>query len=500
MPQTRFVLKKAFEQHLKPLVVINKIDRPDARSHEVLDEVFDLFVELGADDDALDFPVVYASARDGIAMHDLDHPTDSLLPVLEMIRDHVPSPKSPVDHPLQFQVTTLDHSEYVGRIGIGRVFAGELRTREKVAVLRRDGSRMDAVVGTLFSFEGLERQEVDVVSAGDLCAVQGIADIDIGDTIADFEHAQPLPIITIDEPTIAMTFHVNDSPFAGQSGKFMTSRHLRDRLYRELRSNVALRVEDTTDADVFRVSGRGTLHLGILIEQMRREGYEFAVGKPRPIYRELNGKKTEPVELLVCDCPTEHSGKVIELLGPRKGEMKTMESRGNSTHLEFHVPARGLIGLRTQLLTLTQGEAIMHHNFYDYEYFKGAIPHRTNGAIVSMDTSQATFYALESLQDRGVFFVGPGDKAYRGQIVGEHCKPGDIVANVGREKKLTNMRAAGADKNVRIAPPRVFQLEEALEYIDDDELVEITPAEIRLRKRILDETERKRAARRAADE
>ncbi len=500
MPQTRFVLKKAFEQHLKPVVVINKIDRVDSRPEEVLDEVFDLFVELGANDAALDFPVVYASARDGFAVRDLGDERTSLLPILEMIRDHVPPPSSPIDVPLQFQVTTLDHSEYVGRIAIGRVFAGTLRSKERVALLHRDGTMTEETVGSIFLFEGLERREVKEVAAGDLCAVQGIASIDIGDTIADIENPQPLPIITIDEPTISMVFSVNDSPFVGRSGKYVTSRHLRDRLHRELQSNVALRVEDTTEADSLKVSGRGTLHIGILIEEMRRQGFEFSVGKPRPIYRELNGKKTEPIELLVVECPSPLAGKVIELLGPRRGEMTTMETSGSLTYLEFHVPARGLIGLRTQLLTLTAGEAIVHHNFYEYEYFKGSIPHRMNGAMVSMEAGTATFYALESLQDRGIFFVAPGEEVYEGQIVGEHCKPGDIIVNVGREKKLTNMRAAGADKNVRIAPPRRFQLEEALEYIDDDEAVEVTPTAIRLRKYLLKNHERKRASRHAGED
>lgn len=500
MPQTRFVLKKAFHQGLKPLVVINKIDRSDARPHEVLDEVFELFVELGADDDALDFPVVYASSRDGYAVHDLEDERENLLPVLEMIRDHVSPPEARLDDPLQFQVTTLDYSEYVGRIAIGRVHAGVLRTKDRVALLRRDGSMIPVNVGTLFLFEGMERREVDEVEAGELCALQGIPEIDIGDTVADLENPVPLTTITIDEPTISMVFQVNDSPFSGRSGKYLTSRHLRDRLFKEIRSNVALRVEATADADSYKVSGRGTLHIGILIEEMRREGFEFAVGKPRPIYRELNGKKTEPVELLVVDCPAVHAGKVIEILGPRRGEVTKMESRGNSTHLEFHVPSRGLIGIRTQLLTLTAGEAIIHHNFYEYEFFKGSIPHRTNGAMVSMDTSTATFYALESLQDRGIFFVSAAQGVYRGQMVGEHCKPGDIVVNVGREKKLTNIRAASAEKNVRIAPPRQFQLEEALEYIDDDELVEVTPDSIRLRKRLLDEHARKRERRSKTEE
>ena len=500
MPQTRFVLKKAFEQKLKPIVVVNKVDRPEARPVEVLDEIFDLFVDLGADDSALDFPVVYASARDGWAVKELEDERANLVPVLEMIRDHVPPPESSIDEPLQFQATTLDHSEYVGRIAIGRVYAGVLRQKEKIALLRRDGTEHTATVGTLYLFEGLERKEVDEVEAGDLCALVGIPDIDIGDTVTDIDNPRPMSVITVDEPTISMNFLVNDSPFVGRSGKFLTSRHVRDRLIRELRSNVALRVDVTTDTDAFKVSGRGTLHLGILIEEMRREGFEFSVGKPRPIYRELKGKKTEPIELLVVDCPTEYSGKVIESLGPRRGEVTKMEARGNVTHLEFHVPSRGLIGLRTQLLTLTAGEAIIHHNFYQYEYFKGSVPHRINGAIVSMETARATFYALESLQDRGIFFVAPGDEVYEGQVVGEHCKPGDIVASVGREKKLTNVRAASAEKNVRIAPPRIFQLEEALEYIDDDELVEVTPDAIRIRKRVRDATMRKRSERASAGE
>jgi GTP-binding protein len=495
MPQTRFVLRKAFERGLKPLVVINKIDRPDARAHQVLDEVFDLFVELGADDTALDFPVCYASSREGYAIRNMGDERKDLLPLLEMIRDVVKPPPSPIDEPTQFQVTSLDYSEFVGRIAIGRVFAGKLKNKEKYAVMRRTGKRVNATLTGLFSFEGLVRKEVQEVIAGDICAVHGIEEIEIGDTIADFERPTAMTVINVDEPTIAMTFHVNDSPFVGRSGQFLTSRHLRERLQRELRSNVALRVEDTADADMFRVAGRGTLHLGILIETMRREGFEFGVGKPRPIYKDIDGKRHEPIELLVVDCPQECAGKVIEQLGPRKGELKVMDSRGTAVHFEFHVPARGLIGLRTQLLTLTGGEAILHHNFLGYEPFKGPIPHRINGAIVAMETCAATFYALESLQDRGTFFVGPTDPVYVGMIVGEHCKPGDIVANVGREKKLTNMRASGAEKNVRLAPPRQFQLEEALEYIDEDELVEVTPGAIRLRKRELDENERRRLKR-----
>jgi GTP-binding protein len=495
MPQTRFVLKKAFEQKLKPIVCINKIDRPDARPHEVLDEVFDLFVELGADDEALDFAVCYASGKNSFATRELDHERKDMRPLLEVIMESVPAPRAPIDEPLQFQVTSLDYNEYVGRIAIGRVYAGVLKTKRRVAVLRRDGKRKDVNVGGLFSFEGMERKPVDEVEAGDLCAVQGIEDIDIGDTIADLDNPIPMPLITIDEPTISMVFYVNSSPFAGRSGDFLTSRHLRERLYKELQSNVALRVEDTPDPDAFKVSGRGTLHLGILIENMRREGFEFAVGKPRPIYREINGKKAEPIEILVVDVPQQHAGKVIEVLGPRRGEVAVMDTKNNLTHLEFHVPSRGLIGLRTHLLTLTQGEAIIHHSFYQYEFFKGSIPHRINGALISMESHPVTFYALEGLQDRGVFFVGPQDEVYVGQIVGEHCKPGDLTINVGREKKLTNMRSAGAEKNVRLAPPRVFALEEALEYIDDDELVEVTPDSIRLRKRLLDENDRKKAKR-----
>ncbi|MBK6941677.1 MAG: translational GTPase TypA [Planctomycetes bacterium] len=495
MPQTRFVLKKAFEQKLRPIVCINKIDRPDARPHEVLDEVFDLFVELGADDEALDFAVCYASGKNSFAIRELDQERKDMRPLLDVIMESVPAPRAPIDEPLQFQVTSLDYNEYVGRIAIGRVYAGILKTKRRVAVLRRDGKRKDVNVGGLFSFEGMERKPVDEVEAGDLCAVQGIENIDIGDTIADIDNPIPMPLITIDEPTISMVFYVNSSPFAGRSGDFLTSRHLRERLYKELQSNVALRVEDTADPDAFKVSGRGTLHLGILIENMRREGFEFAVGKPRPIYREINGKKAEPIEILVVDVPQQHAGKVIEVLGPRRGEVAVMDTKNNLTHLEFHVPSRGLIGLRTHLLTLTQGEAIIHHSFYQYEFFKGSIPHRINGALISMESHPVTFYALELLQDRGMFFVGPQDEVYVGQIVGEHCKPGDLTINVGREKKLTNMRSAGAEKNIRLAPPRVFALEEALEYIDDDELVEVTPDSIRLRKRLLDENDRKKAKR-----
>ncbi|MFO0983930.1 MAG: translational GTPase TypA [Planctomycetota bacterium] len=492
MPQTRFVLRKALERKLKPVVVINKIDRPDARPVEVLDEVFDLFCDLGASDDLLDFPVVYASGRDGYARREPADGNRTLEPLFEAIIKHVPAPHQDRSAPVQFQVTTLDHSDYVGRIAIGRVYRGELRSFSDLMLMRCDGSQRKVRIAELLTFEGMKREKCDHVFAGDICAVQGLEEVGIGDTLADLDHPEPMPIVRIDEPTISMIFRVNTSPFAGQDGEYVTSRHLRDRLMKEIRSNVALRVEETAEPDAYKVSGRGVLHLGILVENMRREGFEFAVGKPKVIFKEIDGKKAEPVEHLVVEVQHLAAGKVIELLGQRRGEVKRMEPAGEMVNLEFLVPSRGLIGLRTKVLNATCGEAIMHHNFYDYEFFKGSIPHRTNGVMVSMEGGSCVAYSLDSLADRGDFFVKPGDPVYEGLVVGEHCKPNDIVVNVCRMKKLTNIRAAGADKKIILAPPRQFSLEDALEYIEEDELVEVTPKAIRLRKRFLTEKERKR--------
>jgi GTP-binding protein len=495
MPQTRFVLSKAFEAHLRPVVVINKIDRADARPVDVHDEVLDLFIELGADDDALEFPTVYASAVQGYATHHPDEKTDNIYALFDMIAKHVPAPEVDPAAPLQMLITTLDYNDYVGRIGIGRVHAGTLHAGRDVVVIHRDGTQQQERVGELFAFDGLGRSKTDRVEAGDICAVVGLKSVDIGNTLACVENPQPLPIIRIDEPTLHMTFRVNNSPFAGRSGKYLTSRHIRDRLDRELQVNVALRVEPGPTPEEFHVSGRGLLHLGVLIENMRREGFEMCVGKPKVIYRELDGKKTEPIELCVIDVPAEHVGTVMEAMGSRRGICKSMETRGQSSHLEFTIPARGLIGLRNRLLTATNGTAIMHHNFYEYEFFRGAIPGRQNGVMVASEPGQVTAYALQGLMDRGDFFVATGEQAYEGMIVGEHCRDNDLPVNIARAKKMTNIRAAGSDKTVVLKPPRQMTLEMALEFIEDDELVEVTPDAIRMRKRLLTDNERKRAAR-----
>ncbi|MCG3131458.1 MAG: GTP-binding protein TypA/BipA [Phycisphaerae bacterium] len=495
MPQTRFVLRKAFEYHLRPIVVINKMDRPDARPKEVVNEVFDLFIELNANDAQLDFPIVYASATKGWATLDPGSVPGDVFALFETIVKHVPAPKDDPAAPLQMLITTLDYNDYVGRIGIGRVFAGTIHGAQKVCVIHRDGTQAVEQVGEVFAFDGLGRTKTESVRAGDICAIVGIESVDIGNTLADPDHPVPLPIIDVDEPTLHMLFRVNDSPFCGRSGKFVTSRHLRDRLEKELEKNVALRVEPGHTPEEFHVSGRGILHLSVLIENMRREGFELAVGKPKVIYRELKGHKTEPIELCVVDVPTAHVGAVMELMGGRRGICLKMESRGESSHMEFTIPSRGLIGLRNRIMTATQGTIIMHHSFYEYEYLRGAIPGRTNGVLIASEPGQVTAYALEGLADRGVMFVTPGDQVYEGMIVGEHNRENDIEVNVARTKKLTNMRAAGADKTVVLKTPRQLTLELALEFIADDELVEVTPDGVRLRKRLLGENDRKRAGR-----
>jgi len=497
MPQTRFVLKKAFQYHIKPIVVINKTDRPDARPHEVLNEVFDLFLELEADDDALDFPVVYASGRDGYAMVELDHPSTDMRPLLETIVTKIKGPIADLERPLQMQVTNIDYNEYVGRIGIGRIFNGTVNKGQKIALLKRNGKVELHTVQELYLFAGLGREKTQVAEAGDICAIVGLEDVDIGDTIAHPDHPEPLPLIDVDEPTLNMIFSVNDSPFAGMEGKYVTSRNLRDRLMRELQSNVALKVEDTGSPDALRVSGRGLLHLGVLLENMRREGYELQVSKPKVIFKELNGHKCEPIENLVIDVPGEFVGRVMEAIGNRRGELVKMDAKGNITHMEFTIPARGLIGLRTRLLNATQGEAVMHHTFHEYEFIRGTLPGRQNGVMVSMENGNTNAYALDTLQERGVMFVKPGDAVYEGMVVGEYNKDMDIPVNVCKEKNLSNMRTTSSDKNIILKPPRDMSLEIALEYIEDDELVEITPKTIRLRKRYLKENERKRHSRAA---
>ncbi len=494
MPQTRFVLDKALRLGLKPIVIINKLDKPDARPHEVLDKLYDLFIELGASEDQLEFPVLYASGRGGWASLAEDGGTrDTILPLMDAIIDHVPGPARR-EGPFQMQVATLDYSDYVGRIGIGRVFRGTLDIKKPACVIKRDGRQMNVQLKQLFTFEGLERQLAENVPCGDLCAVVGIEGIDISDTICDLEAPEALAPIAVDEPTISMLFRVNDSPFFGQEGKFVTSRHLRDRLFKETERDVALRVEEVS-GESFKVCGRGLLHLSILIENMRREGYEMTVSQPHVIYKTIDGKKCEPYELLAVDTPSDATGKSIELIGPRRGEMTSMQQHGVRTLMEFSIPTRGLIGLRSKLMTASAGEAIMSHRFTHYAPFKGEIPHRINGVMVSMEQGKAVAYAIDGLQLRGTFFIDIGEVTYEGMILGEHCKEGDIVVNIQRAKQLTNMRAAGSDRNMKIAPPQRLSLEEALEYIANDELVEVTPKNIRLRKRYLTELERKRLGR-----
>jgi GTP-binding protein len=495
LPQTRFVLRKAFEAKLRPIVVINKIDRSDARPTEVLNAVFDLFAELDADDETLDFPTIYAAGRQGVATTDLAIPATDLKPLFAAILKHVPSPDVEPDKPLQMLVTTLDWSDYVGRIAVGRVFAGSLK-KTRISLMKHDGRKIEASIKQLYSFDRLGRVEVEEVPAGDIAAVVGLEGVDIGDTIADFDKPEALPPIVVDEPTLDMIFRINDSPFAGQEGTYVTSRQLRERLTKELESNVALRVRPSEEKrDEFHVSGRGLLHLSILIENMRREGFELSVGKPKVIYREQDGKTLEPIEYLVIDVPTTNVGPVMELVGYRRAECVKLETRNEAAHIEFTIPARGLIGLRTRLLNATNGTAIMHHNFYDYQPVRGSIPARVNGVMVSTEAGRTTAYALDNLQERGILFTGAGEQVYEGQIVAEHCRDNDLPVNACREKKLTNIRAASADKSIILKPPRQMTLEQALEYIEEDELVEITPSAIRLRKMLLKESDRKKQAR-----
>ena len=499
MPQTRFVLQKALQLGLKPIVVINKVDRRNSRALEVLDEVFELFVELEANNNQLDFPTLYAAGREGWAVSELDEPRRDLVPLLDAIVEHVPPPPV-VAGPLQMLVTTLDTSDYVGRIGIGRVFRGTLQAQEPVLLLKRDGTSEKNSIRQLFVFDGLGRREVKAVQCGDICAAVGLEGVDIGDTITDPEAPEPVHFVAVDEPTLSMSFLVNDSPFFGKEGKYVSSRHLRERLFKEAERDVALRVEETGNTDTFRVSGRGILHLSILMENMRREGYEFMVGQPRVIYKEINGRKAEPVEVLTVDVPQDLAGTVIEYVGTRRGTLVQMQQGAERTRLEFHVPSRGLIGFRSRMLRATSGEIVINHRFYEYEYFKGSIPQRQTGSIVSMAEGVAVAYALDALQDRGRFFVEPGDRLYAGQVIGENSKEGDILVNAQRGKKLTNMRAAGSDRNMKIAPAIKMSLEEVLEYLNPDELVEITPQSIRLRKTLLDENARKRAVKQPAGE
>ena len=494
MPQTRFVLQKALQLNLHPIVVINKVDKPNCRPDEVHDAVFELFFNLDATEEQLHFPTYYGSGKNGWFNDSLE-PTENILPLMDGILKHVPAPKVS-EGTLQLQITSLDYSSFLGRIAVGKVSRGSIRENQPIALLQADGTVRKTRVKELYVFEGMGKKKVTEVQAGDLCAVVGIEDFNIGDTIADAENPEALPVISVDEPTMNMLFSINNSPFFGKDGKFVTSRHLRDRLMKEMEKNLALRVQDTEEGDSFLVYGRGILHLGILIETMRREGYELTVGQPQVIVKEIDGKKCEPYEVLVVDVPQEFASKVIDLVSRRKGEMLVMETKGEMQHLEFDIPSRGLIGLRTQLLTATTGEAVMAHRFSEYKPWKGPIPGRNNGVLVSKFQERSTGYSIDKLQDRGTFFVEPGDEVYAGQIVAEHIKPGDLVVNVTEAKKLTNHRASGSDDATRIAPKTLMTLEECMEYIQQDECIEVTPSFIRMRKVVLNEEERKKVQKR----
>ena len=492
MPQTRFVLQKAIQIGLKPIVVINKVDKPNCRPEEVQEMVFDLMFSLDATEEQLDFPTIYGSAKQGWMSTDWRQPCDDITALLDAIIQYIPAPET-LEGPAQMLITSLDYSKYVGRIAVGRVHRGELREGQDVMLCKRDGSMVRSRIKELDVFEGLGRTEVASVKSGDICALIGIEGFEIGETIADIDTPEPLPTIAIDEPTMSMLFTINNSPFFGKDGKYVTSRHIHDRLIRELDKNLALRVVPTDSADSWLVYGRGVLHLSVLIETMRREGYELQVGQPQVIIKEIDGVKCEPVEQLTVNLPEECASRIIDMVTRRKGEMTMMESKNDRMHLEFTIPSRGIIGLNNAVLTASAGEAIMAHRFLEYQPWKGDIERRVNGSIIAMETGSAFAYALNNLQSRGRFFISPGEEVYAGQVVGEHTKDNDLVVNVTKSKKLTNMRASGSDEKVSLAPPVVFSLEDALEYIKADEYVEITPNHMRMRKIILDETERKRA-------
>ena len=491
MPQTRFVLQKALHLGLRPIVIINKVDKPNCRPDEVHDSVFELFFNLDATEAQLDFPTFYGSGKNGWFNESLT-PTEDILPLMKGIVKYVPAPVIN-EGSLQLQITSLDYSSFLGRIAIGKVTRGSIKENLPIALVQADGSIKKSRVKELYVFEGMGKRKVTEVQCGDLCAVVGLEDFGIGDTICDAEFPDALPIISVDEPTMSMTFSINNSPFFGKDGKFVTSRHLRDRLMKETEKNLALRVEDTDSADSFLVFGRGILHLGVLVETMRREGYELTVGNPQVLVKEIGGKKNEPYEILVVDVPSEFSGKVIDLVTQRKGEMLVMESKGDMQHLEFDIPSRGLIGLRSQMLTGTAGEAVMAHRFNEYKPWKGHIPGRNNGVLVSKFTGTTTAYSIDKLQDRGRFYVDPREEVYAGQVIAEHIKPGDLNVNAVEEKKLTNHRASGSDEGVRITPKILMTLEECMEYIQQDECIEVTPKNIRMRKVILNEDDRKKA-------
>jgi len=492
MPQTRFVLSKALGLGLKPIVVVNKVDKPNCRPDEVQEAVFDLMFNLGGTEDQLDFVTVYGSSKQGWMGPDWKNPTADITYLLDKIIEVIPPAPRPLDGTPQMQVTSLDYSSFVGRIAIGRVFRGTLKEGAQMALCKADGSVKKVKIKEIQLFEGLGRVKVPEVSAGDICALTGIEDFEIGDTVADPDKPEALPRIAIDEPTMNMLFTINNSPFFGKEGKFVTSRHLRDRLFKEKEKNLAMRIQETDSEDKFLVFGRGILHLSVLIETMRREGYELQVGQPQVIYKEIDGVRNEPIETLVVDVPEATAGKVIELVTQRKGELLIMEPKGDVQHLEFKIPSRGIIGLRNNVLTATAGEAVMNHRFSSYEPFKGAIPERISGSIISGETGESTAYAIDKLQDRGRFFIDPGEEVYAGMVIGEHTRGSDLTVNVLKGKKLTNMRASGSDENVKIIPKIQFSLEDALEYIQKDEYVEVTPKSIRMRKIYLDENERMR--------
>ena len=492
MPQTRFVLQKAIQMGLKPVVVINKVDKPNCRPDEVQEMVFDLMCNLDASEDQLDFPTVYGSAKQGWMSTDYTQPTDNITAVLDAIIEYIPEPKV-LEGDAQMLITSLDFSSYVGRIAIGRVHRGELCEGQDIALCKKDGTVVRQRIKELHTFEGMGRKKVQSVKSGDICALVGIEGFEIGDTVADFNNPEALPRIAIDEPTMSMTFTINDSPFFGKDGKYVTSRHIHDRLTKELDRNLALRITKADHEDSWTVFGRGVLHLSVLIETMRREGFELQVGQPQVILKEIDGQKCEPIEILTINVPEEYSSKIIDMVTRRKGEMVSMMTQNDRIHIEFLIPSRGIIGLRNNVLTASAGEAIMAHRFHEYQPWKGDIERRTNGSLIAMESGTAYAYAIDKLQDRGRFFIFPQEEVYAGQVVGENAKDNDIVVNVTKSKKLTNMRASGADDKARIIPPVVFSLEEALEYIKEDEYVEVTPHHLRLRKIILDEIERKRA-------
>lgn len=496
MPQTKYVLRKALEQKLKPIVVINKIDRPDQRVDDVYDEVLELFMELDADDDQLDFPVVYATARDGIAKLAMDDESENLEPLMQTIIKEIPAPHGSASGPLQMMVTTLEADEYVGRVAIGRIIRGSIQPNQTVVLINGD-QETKAKVGKVFTYQGLSRVEAEKAGMGEIVAITGLGNVSIGYTIADAENPEALPTINIDEPTLSMTFGVNTSPFAGREGQFVTSRHLRDRLFKEVETNVSMRVEETDSADVFKVSGRGELHLSILIETMRREGYEMQVGKPEVVYKTINGQLCEPMENLTVEVPQEYMGTVMESLGQRKAELSNMTELSGYMRMEFVIPARGLLGFRSELLTNTKGNGIMNHVFRGYVPYKGDIPGRTHGSLVAFEQGETTGYGIYTLQDRGTMFISPGQQVYEGMIIGENSREMDIDINPCKQKHVSNMRTSSSDEAIRLVPPRILSLEQALEYINKDELVEVTPGNIRLRKAILDRTTRGRAAKNA---